>query len=140
MTLDRYQRHSLVIPIKKLGKDPRHAINYRPISLTSCLSKILERIINRRLQWTLERQQLINHFQSGFRRRRGTTDNITYLTDEIQKSFIEHKQTVAIFIDIKKAYDTIKTDVIINSLTKMGFKGKLVKYIHNFLTDRTFNI
>lgn len=62
------------------------------------------------------------------------------MTDEIQKSFIEQKQTVAIFIDIKKAYDTIKTDVIIDSLLKMGFKGKLVKYIQNFLTDRTFNI
>lgn len=133
-------KHSLVIPINKPGKDPRHSTNYRPISLTSCLSKILERIINRRLQWTLETEQLLNTYQSAFRRKRGTTDNIAYLTDEVQKSFIEQKQTVAIFIDIKKAYDTIKTDVIIDSLLKMGFKGKLVKYIQNFLTDRTFNL
>jgi ribonuclease HI len=133
-------KHSLVIPIRKPGKDPRHPTNYRPISLTSCLSKILERILNRRLQWTLENRQLLNEYQSGFRRRRGTTDNIVFLTDEIQKSFMEQKQTIAIFIDIKKAYDTIKTDAIIDSLLKMGFKGKLVKYIQNFLLDRTFNV
>ena len=133
-------KHSLIIPINKPGKDPRHSTNYRPISLTSCLSKILERIINRRLQWTLENGQLLNKFQSAFRRKRGTADNIAYLTDEVQKSFIKQKQTIAIFIDIKKAYDSIKTDVIIDSLLKMGFKGKLVKYIQNFLSDRTFNL
>jgi ribonuclease HI len=133
-------KHSLVIPIKKQGKDPRHSQNYRPISLTSCLSKTFERIINRRLQWTLERKGLLNEHQSGFRKRRGTTDNIAYLTDEIQKSFIEQKQTVAIFIDIQKAYDTIRADVVIDSLLKMGFKGKIVRYIQNFLTDRTFCI
>ena len=133
-------KHSLVIPIKKQGKDPRHTQNYRPISLTSCLSKTLERILNRRLQWALERNGLLNEYQSGFRKKRGTTDNITYLTDEIQKSFIEQKQTVAVFIDIQKAYDTIRADVVIDSILKLGFKGKMVRFLQNFLTDRTFSI
>lgn len=72
-------RKAILIPILKKGKNPIHINNYRPISLTNCLCKILERMINKRLQWFLESNNKINTFQSGFRKHRSTIDNLLYL-------------------------------------------------------------
>ena len=59
------------IPIPKLNKDHTEATNYRPIALTSCLCKTAERMINDRLVWFLESNQLITKYQAGFRKNRG---------------------------------------------------------------------
>ena len=60
-------KHSYICPIQKPGKDPCHVSSYRPISFTSCLCKTMERIINNRLIWFLERYQMVSETQSGFR-------------------------------------------------------------------------
>jgi ribonuclease HI/uncharacterized protein YjgD (DUF1641 family) len=133
-------RHSTIIPIKKPGKDPRHSTSYRPIALTSCLCKLLEKIINRRIIWTLDNKNARNKYQTGFTQGKSTTDNITYIVDEIQKNFVAQKQTTAIFIDLKNAYDRVWTHKVTEHLITLGFKGRILKYIQSFLTDRTFTI
>lgn len=57
-----------IVPIPKPGKDLNYAENYRPISLTSCICKLMEKIINKRLQWYLEINNIISNSQSGFRK------------------------------------------------------------------------
>ena len=69
-------QYATIIPIPKPGKDPAEPNNYRPIPLTSCLCKTLERMINKRLTWFLESDNHISRFQSGFRSDRSTTDNL----------------------------------------------------------------
>jgi hypothetical protein len=69
-------REALIVPILKHGKDPKYAKNYRPISLTNCICKILERIINKRLCWFLESNDLLSFYQAGFRKNRSTADNL----------------------------------------------------------------
>ena len=133
-------KHSLIIPIKKPGKDQRQATSYRPIALTSCTCKLMEKIINRRIQWTLENKNLLNNNQSGFTKGKSTTDNITFLVDSIQKGFAEQQQTTAIFIDLKNAYDRVWTHKVTDHMIRLGFKGRIIKYIHSFLQNRTFNI
>ena len=61
-----------ITPIPKPGKDHTEPTNYRPIALTSCLCKTLERMINARLVWYLEINNLISPVQSGFRSERST--------------------------------------------------------------------
>jgi len=74
-------RTAIIIPILKPDKDPHIPSSYRPISLTSCLCKLVEKMINARLIWFLEKQNLIAQQQSGFRRNRSTTVNRpTYTT------------------------------------------------------------
>ena len=70
-------RLATVIPIPKPRKDHAEPTNYRPIALTRCLCKTLERMINKRLVWYLESNNLITKLQSGFRAERTTTDNFS---------------------------------------------------------------
>ena len=63
-------RTAIIIPIKKPNKDQYDPINYRPISLTSCICKLLEKMVNDRLMWILEKENLITQIQSGFRKNR----------------------------------------------------------------------
>ena len=62
-------RKATVIPIPKPGKDPLNPNNYRPIALTSCLCKIMERMVNNRLVWYLEVNGILTKFQAGFRKK-----------------------------------------------------------------------
>lgn len=138
--LPKQWKHALIIPIKKPGKDPLLPTSYRPIALISCTCKILEKIINTRLQWTITNNKLLNKYQSGFTKGKGTIDNITYLVDEIQKGFTRHEQTTAVFIDLKNAYDRVWQHKIIENIERLGLKGRIVRFVKNFLTNRTFNI
>ena len=76
---------AIVIPIPKPKKDHTDPLNYRPISLTSCLCKLLEKMVNQRLMWYLEKYQFICPTQSGFRRNRSTTDCLVSFTNDVHK-------------------------------------------------------
>lgn len=69
----------MIIPIGKPGKDNSKASNYRPISLTSNLGKVMERMINSRLNYVIENKNFICSYQSGFRKGRNTMDSIVCL-------------------------------------------------------------
>lgn len=133
-------RRAILIAVLKPGKDPRLPNNYRPISLTNCLCKILERIINKRLIWTLENQNFFHKYQSGFRKFRSSIDNLLFLEHHIMKTFCEKKYLVSIFFDIEKAYDTTWRYFIVSELLKTGLKGNIVFFIENFLKERHFNL
>ena len=79
-----------------MRKSKTEATSYRPISLTSCVVKLLERIINARLKWFLESKQLLAPQQAGFREHHWTEDQTTYLAQEIEDGFQQSKQTMAI--------------------------------------------
>ncbi|GFX25589.1 probable RNA-directed DNA polymerase from transposon X-element [Trichonephila clavipes] len=80
-------QEAIVIPILKPGKDPKNPLSYRPIALTSCLCKTLERMVNARLVYQLEKNKCIPLFQSGFRKGRSTLDNIIQLESKIRNAF-----------------------------------------------------
>ncbi|GBN24598.1 hypothetical protein AVEN_220058-1 [Araneus ventricosus] len=96
---------AIVVPIPKPGKDKQDPNNYRPIALTRCLSKLLERMVSARLMHVLERSKWFVPSQSGFCRRRNTIDNLLKLETAIREAFVRKKHLVSIFFDIEKAYD-----------------------------------
>ena len=132
--------NAIVIPIAKPGKDPRLSGNYRPISLTNCLCKLLEKMSNIRLMWHLESQHFISPAQSGFRKNRSTTDNLIQLDHDIRLSMKHHLHTVAIFFDIQKAYDTAWRRGVLQTLHNFGLRGNLPAFIQNFLSDRCIQV
>ena len=129
-----------IIPIPKPGKDPAEPNNYRPIALTSCLCKTLERMIDKRLTWFLESNNHISRFQSGFRSDRSTTDNLVRLETFIRDALIKKEHVVAVFFDLEKAYDTTWRYGILKDIHKLGLRGRLPTFIENFLADRTMQV
>ena len=133
-------KQATVIPIPKQGKDNTDPKNYRPIALTSCLCKTLERMINNRLTWFLETNGLITDFQCGFRNKRGTMDHLVRLETFVREAFIKKEHLTAVFFDLEKAYDTTWKHGIIKDLHDLGLKGRLPNFIKNFLSNRQFNV
>ncbi|XP_046684667.1 uncharacterized protein LOC124370426 [Homalodisca vitripennis] len=133
-------RKSHVIPLYKPGQDKLSPSRYRPISLTSCLSKVLERMVNRRLIWFLEKNNLLSREQCGFRQGRSTLDLMVSLETTIRDAFLERKQVVAVFFDLEKAYDTAWRRGIINTFQAWGVSGNMLAFIQGFMSDRTFQV
>ncbi|GBN73656.1 RNA-directed DNA polymerase from mobile element jockey [Araneus ventricosus] len=133
-------QQAIIIPLLKPGKDPKIPSNYRPIALTCCLCKLLERMINRRLVYYLETNKFLHPFQSGFRKGRSTIDNLLALETDIRLSFLQRKHLVAIFFDIEKAYDRTWRYGILKDLHDLGLKGNLPIFIRNFLKLRKFRV
>ena len=133
-------REATVVPIPKPGKDHTNPTNYRPIALTSCVCKTMERMINERLVWYLESNNLITEFQSGFRHQRSTQDHLVRFETFVREAFVKKEHLVSVFFDLEKAYDTTWKYGIMNDLHDFGLKGRLPNFIQNFLTDRQFQV
>lgn len=133
-------REALIIPIPKPGKDHLYPINYRPIALTSCICKVVERMVNERLIWYLEKNKILNRQQCGFRKNRSTVDHLVRLETFIRDAFRHKEHVVAVFFDLEKAYDTTWKFGILQDMHKIGLRGNLPKFICNFLSDRTFQV
>ena len=109
---------AIIIPVHKPGKVLSDPSSYRPI--TNCLCKTMELMVNSRLTWYLEHHKVITEYQSGFRRRRSTVDNLVTLETSIRDAFVGRKHLVSIFFDLEKAYDTTwKYDILLD-LYKTG--------------------
>ena len=135
-SLPQSWREATMIPIHKKGKSKTEATSYRPISLASCVVKLLERIINARLKWFLESEQLLAPQQAGFREHHCTEDQTTYLAQEIEDGFQHSKQTMAIWIDLQKAFDKVWTDGLLLKLKKCRIGGNMYKWIKSYLHNR----
>ncbi|GBN69716.1 putative RNA-directed DNA polymerase from transposon BS [Araneus ventricosus] len=133
-------QEAIIIPIPKPGKDITNPLNYRPIALTSCLCKLLEKMINHRLTHFLETKNLLSPFQSGFRKGRSTLDNILALETDIRLAFLQRKHLVAIYFDIEKAYDRTWRYGILKDLYDSNLRGNLPIFIENFLRLRRFRV
>ena len=126
-----------IVPVVKKNKPPAELSSYRPISLTSCLGKVVERMINQRLYWWLEASKLLNVHQAGFRSGHRTEDQLFTLTQKVIDGFHEKKSTTAVFVDLKQAYDHVWRKGLLFKMQRMGIHGHLYNWIKNFLSDRT---
>ena len=124
-----------VIPIFKSG-DPRLPNNYRPISLLSNFSKILEKIMYNRLINFIEHHNLLSKHQFGFRKNHSTIHPMVLLDNYISEALNNKNYAIAIYCDLRKAFDTVDHSILISKLRKMGIGGTELKWFVNYLTDR----
>lgn len=133
-------RNSNVIPIPKPDKSKFEIEKYRPISLISTLSKLLKKIINKRLIWMLEFKNLLTKTQCGFRRNHSTLDVLTSIHTDICSSYRSKQHLITIVLDIKKTYDTVWKNRVLTILHKWELNGNLLNFIKNCLANHKFCI
>ena len=132
--------HSYIVPILKPGKVASKPESYRPIQLTSCFGKVMERMIAKRLAWFVEKENMLSNYQCGFRKARCTVDHIVRLESEIRRGFFYHKYTLAVFLDFKSAYNLVSIPALLLKLYNLGFRGRLMSFIKRYLSGRTFQV
>ena len=115
----------------KRNKDFKICKNYRQIALINCLCKILEKIINVRIIWFLESNKIISPYQSGFRKNGSSVDHIIQLQNTVRQKIANKRHKIAVFFDIKKAYDTA-WKLYIMKLHQYGMRGHILSFIKNF--------
>ena len=129
-----------ILPFAKPGKDSTLAFNYRPIALTSCLCKLMEKMVNVRLVWYLERNGILSAAQCGFRRLHSTTDVLIRLESSICEAFAAKQHHISVFFDLEKAYDTTWRFGILKVLHESGLRGEMPLFIKAFLSSRVFQV
>jgi len=118
-----------VIPIFKSGNKTDHN-NYRPISLLPQFSKILEKLFNHRLDSFLQTFEILYPGQYGFQNNRSTASAVLELIEEVTNNTDKRKVSAGIFIDLKKAFDTVNHDILIKKLEYYGLRGTAISWIN----------
>ena len=124
-----------VIPIYKKD-DPSLISNYRPISLLPSISKILEKIVYKRLFNFLRQNKLLIPHQFGFRKDHSTDYAILHLYDKIVNSLSNKEHAIAIFMDLSKAFDTIDHHILLHKLNLYGIRGIALSWFTDYLHNR----
>ena len=124
-----------VSPIFKQG-DPTDLGNYRPISVLPVFSKIFERIIQKRILSFLNKQGSILGTQYGFRRNHSTFMAVMDMVEHVRCSWQKNEHCLGIFIDYRKAFDTVNHDILISKLEHIGIRGLPLDLIKSYLNSR----
>nr|VZI26358.1 unnamed protein product [Spirometra erinaceieuropaei] len=112
------------------------ANNYRPVSLTSICCKIMEKIIKQQLMQFLEQNHLLSDSQHGFRKGRSCVTNLLYCLEHWTRAVDRGDMVHAIYIDFKKAFDSVPHHRLLYKLSRAGVRGKLLMWIRSFLIGR----
>ena len=124
-----------IIPLYKAGSQALVA-NYRPITLLSVFHKILEKLMYTRLITFLDKNNILNECQFGFRSGHSTTQAILLITDKIQRAIESRLYSCGIFLDLSKAFDTVDYCILLAKLEHYGIRGIAGQWFHSYLTNR----
>ena len=133
-------KSAIVIPILKPGKDAFLPLNYRPITLTICMMKVFEKMVNTRLVWFLEKGGHFSSVLCGFHRSRATLNALLRLEVTICQACACKHRVVSVFFDLEKAYDTTWRYGILRALHTIGLRSHLLLFLWSFLQDRTLRV
>ena len=124
-----------IVPIFKAGKHD-NVMNYRPISILPSISKILEKIVAVQLYDFLEGNNILNEHQYGFRKGRSTEAALCDFVDNVAVALEQKLHTAAVFLDLTKAFDTIRHDIMLGKLDHCGVRGVALEWFSNYLRGR----
>ena len=130
-------KNAVVIPIYKGGrKDRQNPTSYRPISLTSCVARLMEKLLNSQILRYLQSHSLIFQHQSGFLPNHSTVTQLCFLVQKWQMAIDNGEHVQAAFLDLSKAYDRVGIPGLIGKLSALGFSRSSLSWLRSFLTNR----
>ena len=130
---------AIIKPIFKSG-DTSQVNNYRPISILPVMSKVLEKLIYCRLTNHLNQNNIIHENQFGFQKEKSTYMPILLLQDFITEAFEKGEYALGLYLDIKKAFDTVNLDLLLKKLHKYGVRHTSFQMMSSYLTGRTQSV
>jgi hypothetical protein len=133
-------KHAEIVMIPKPGKNPTSVTSYRPISLLSTMSKILERVVKHRMLSWIHEKNVVSKYQCGFMSQRQTRDHIFRLIQTIQHGVNNRKATGAVLFDIEKAFDKLWHEGLLFKMARKQCPPFIGAWIRNYLNDRTFQV
>ena len=134
--IPQWYKTQIIIPLHKKGPKSK-SNNYRPISLTSHVVKIFERILRKKLVNYFEENSFFKSNQHGFRQMRSCSTQLLSHTYNILTNAIEGTETDSLYIDFSKAFDKVDHEILLWKLSYYGVKGKYLTWIKDFLQGRT---
>ena len=124
-----------ITPIFKKG-DNKFVGNYRPIASLPYISKIFERSVANRLASFFKKFSIINKSQFGFQKHKSTCDALINLSGKIYENLNKKEHTINVLIDLSKAFDTVKNEVLLAKLYNYGIRGLPLSWFRSFISDR----
>ena len=128
-----------VVPVHKM-KARSETKNYRPVSLFSIASKVMEKIINTSIMNFLERENLLSAYQFGFRSGLGAADLLTALNREWLTSINTGGAVRVMAVDIAGAFDKVSHAGVLRKLSSYGVGGSLHRWLTDYLSNRTLHV
>ena len=125
-----------VIPVYK-EDDNTEPSNYRPISLLSIFNRLFEKVMYSRLMDFIEKNNILSDSQYGFRKRHSTHHAVLDIIDQIHSNLDSKLYTCAIFLDLKKAFDTVNHEILLKKLYLYGIRGCVQDWFASYLSNRT---
>ena len=129
-------KKSIIVPIYKNNSKPSELQSYRPISLTSTVCKLMERILYNFSYSYLRENSLISEVQHGFVAGKSTTSNLIEYLNYVTHCVDAKIPVDVLCIDFAKAFDSVSHAKLLYKLERIGFRGKLLAWFKNFLLNR----
>lgn len=125
-----------IIPIQKPQKPRSECSSYRPVTLLSCFGKLMERILQRRLEKFIESNNVLQQEQNGFRPGKSTSDVLSRLCYQIQRCFTIGGCCSVIYLDLKGAFDNVWRLGLLYKMANANIRGKILRWYSDYLTNR----
>ena len=120
--------------------DPSLPVNYRPISVLTAINKVFETSLHSQIAEYVEKNNILPHYQYGYRKKHNTTQAILDYTNYISEAHKKKLTTIAVFMDLSKAFDTVDKDILYNKLKNLGFSETSIALILSYMSDRKFTM
>ena len=125
-----------VVPVFK-SEDQTQFSNYRPVSVLPALAIIFEKVLKSRLVNFLDQQEVIIPGQYGFRAGHSTAMAILDMVERVRAAWADKDCAIGVFIDLKKAFDTVDHDILLQKMEHYGIRGQALKLLASYLKERT---
>ena len=135
-TFPKLMKLAKILPIFKSGSKS-DVNNYRPISLLSVFNKILEKLMHNRLYSFLEQNNVIYNSQFGFQKNKSAQHSLIEIVEKVRNCIENKKYGCGIFIDLKKAFDTVNHDILLRKLEHYGIRGTSLSWFSSYLKGRS---
>ena len=124
-----------VIPVYKNG-NPEEPTNYRPISILPAISKVIEKCVKRRLTEYLKTNRILYKYQYGFRESSSTQSAVIDIVINLEDALDRGLAAAGLFIDLRKAFDTVDHGILISKLDNLGIRGLPLRWFKSYLSER----